>query len=320
MNTELIAVIVLFLLTILLAIPLGKYLAKMFRGEKTFTDFLAPVERFIFRICGIDPNKSMNWKEFLKAMLAINLLGFIYGFFVLIFQDKLPLNPDGNPGQTADLAFNSIVSFITNTNLQDYSGESGATYLTQLFVFTFLQFTSAATGLACLIALFNGLKKKTTNDLGNFWNLFVKSITRILLPLSIVVAIIFAFNGMPTSFHGKDTIITLQGDTVQVSRGPVAAMIAIKQLGTNGGGYFGANSAHPFENPNYFTNIIENICIILIPIALVFTLGYMLKRKKLAWVIFTVMTIGFLSFLIPSLFYEMKGNPAISNLGIAQNM
>src|ERR1700730_4521666 len=320
MNTELIAVIVLFLLTILLAIPLGKYLAKMFRGEKTFTDFLAPVERFIFRICGIDPNKSMNWKEFLKAMLTINLLGFIYGFFVLIFQDKLPLNPDGNPGQTADLAFNSIVSFITNTNLQDYSGESGATYLTQLFVFTFLQFTSAATGLACLIALFNGLKKKTTNDLGNFWNLFVKSITRILLPLSIVVAIIFAFNGMPTSFHGKDTIITLQGDTVQVSRGPVAAMMAIKQLGTNGGGYFGANSAHPFENPNYFTNIVELISIVLISMASIFALGYYTKRKRLAYVIFGVMTVLFFVFCTTNIYLETKGSPWLNKLGIAQNI
>src|SRR5579863_10217889 len=226
---------------------------------------------------------------------------------MLIFQDKLPFNPDGNPGQTPDLAFNSIVSFVTNTNLQDYSGESGATYLTQLFVFTFLQFTSAATGIACMIALFNGLKEKTTNNLGNFWSIFVKSITRLLLPLSIVVAVILAFNGTPTSFDGKDTITTLQGDTVQVSRGPAAAMIAIKQLGTNGGGYFGANSAHPFENPNYFTNVVENVCIVLIPIALVFALGFILKRKKLSWVIFGVMTVGFLIYVIPSIYLEMKG-------------
>ena len=191
----------------------------------------------------------MNWKEFLKAMLTINLLWFVYGFFMLIFQDKLPLNPDGNPGQTPDLAFNSIISFVTNTNLQDYSGESGATYLTQLFVFTFLQFVSAATGIACLIALFNGLKEKSTNNLGNFWSIFVKSTTRLLLPLSIILALILAFNGTPASFDGKDTVITMQGDTSTVSRGPAAAMIAIKQMGTNGGGYFGANSAHPLENP-----------------------------------------------------------------------
>ena len=282
MNNEMLGVIVTFLLTVLLAIPLGRYIARVFKGERTILDFISPIEKWIFRICGIDPRKGMNWKEFLKAMLTINLLWFVYGFFMLIFQDQLPLNPDGNPGQTPDLAFNSIISFVTNTNLQDYSGETGATYLTQLFVFTFLQFTSAATGIACLIALFNGLKEKTTNNLGNFWSIFVKSITRLLLPLSIVLAIILAFNGTPASFDGKDTIITLQGDTVQVSRGPAAAMIAIKQLGTNGGGYFGANSAHPFENPNYFTNMVEEISIIVcISIAFIFALGFYINKKKI---------------------------------------
>ena len=200
--------------------------------------------------------------------------------FMLIFQDKLPLNPDGNPGQTPDLAFNTAISFLVNCNLQHYSGESGLTYLTQLFVITFLQFLSAATGIACLIALFNGLKEKTTNNLGNFWNYLVKSTTRILLPLSIIVAVILAFNGTPTSYDGKDSIVTLQGDTVQVSRGPAAGMIAIKQMGTNGGGWFGANSAHPFENPNYLTNAVEAISIFLISIALVFALGILYQQEK----------------------------------------
>jgi len=318
MNNEMPGVIITFLLTVILAIPLGRYIAKVFKGERTILDFMGPVERQIFKICGIDPQKGMNWKEFLKAMLTINLLWFVYGFFMLIFQDKVPLNPDGNPGQTPDLAFNSIVSFVTNTNLQDYSGESGATYLTQLFVFTFLQFTSAATGIACIIALFNGLKEKTTNNLGNFWSIFLKSITRLLLPLSIVVAVILAFNGTPTSYAGKDTITTLQGDTIQVSRGPAAAMIAIKQLGTNGGGYFGANSAHPFENPNYFTNIVELISIVLISMASVFALGFYLRKKRFAYVIFGVMTLFFVLFCINNLHFEMKGNPEIGRMGIDQ--
>jgi K+-transporting ATPase ATPase A chain len=318
MNNEMPGVIVTFLLTVILAIPLGSYIAKVFKGEKTILDFMGPVERMIFKVCGIDPRKGMNWKEFLKAMLTINLLWFVYGFFMLIFQDKLPLNPDGNPGQTPDLAFNSIVSFVTNTNLQDYSGESGATYLTQLFVFTFLQFTSAATGIACMIALFNGLKEKTTNNLGNFWSIFVKSITRLLLPLSIVVAVILAFNGTPTSFAGKDTITTLQGDTVQVSRGPAAAMIAIKQLGTNGGGYFGANSAHPFENPNYFTNIVELVSIVLISMASIFALGFYLNKKRFAYVIFGVMSLFFILFCTNNLYFETKGNPEIGRMGIDQ--
>jgi K+-transporting ATPase ATPase A chain len=320
MNNEMQGVIATFLLTVMLSILLGRYIAKVFKGEKTILDFMGLVEKLIFKVCGIDPRKGMNWKEFLKAMLTINLLWFVYGFFMLLFQDKLPFNPDGNPGQTPDLAFNSIVSFVTNTNLQDYSGESGATYLTQLFVFTFLQFTSAATGFACMIALFNGLKEKTTNNLGNFWNIFVKSITRLLLPLSFILAVILAFNGTPTSFNGKDTITTLQGDTVQVSRGPAAAMIAIKQLGTNGGGYFGANSAHPFENPNYLTNILELISIVLISMASIFALGFYLDKKRFAFVIFGVMSLFFLLFCINNVYFEMKGNPEISRMGIDQKI
>ncbi len=160
MNTELTGVVLTFLITVLLAFPLGRYIARMFRGDRTITDFMNPIERFIFRITGIDPNKKMNWKEFLKAMLTINLLWFVYAFFLLIFQDKLPLNPDGNPGQTPDLAFNTAISFLVNCNLQHYSGESGLTYFTQLFVITFLQFVSAATGIAALVGVMNGLKEK----------------------------------------------------------------------------------------------------------------------------------------------------------------
>ncbi|HQW42699.1 MAG: potassium-transporting ATPase subunit KdpA [Chitinophagaceae bacterium] len=318
MNSEILGTILIFLATLLLAYPLGKYIAKVFEGEKNITNFLNPVERFFFRICGINPNESMNWKQFLKAMLTINMLWLVYAFFALIFQDKLPLNPDGNPGQTPDLAFNTAISFLVNCNLQHYSGESGLTYFTQLFVITFLQFVSAATGIAMLVGLLNAFKEKTTQNLGNFWNYFVKSITRILLPLSIVVAIILAFNGTPTSFDGKDTIITLQGDTVQVARGPAVGMIAIKQLGTNGGGWFGVNSSHPLENPNYITNAVETISILLIPIALVFALGFYLNKRKLAKVIFGVMTFLFVIFCAINIYYETKGNPAIDKLGIAQ--
>jgi K+-transporting ATPase ATPase A chain len=320
MNTELFGVIFTFLLSVILAFPLGKYIAKVFKGERTITDFMNPLERLIFRISGIDPTAGMNWKQFLKAMLSINLLWFVYAFFALIFQDKLPLNPDGNPGQTPDLAFNTAISFLVNCNLQHYSGESGLTYFTQLFVITFLQFVTAATGIAALVALFNGLKEKTTDNLGNFWAILVKSTTRILLPLCLVMGIVLAFNGTPASFDGKDTITTLQGDTVQVSRGPAAGMIAIKQLGTNGGGWFGANSAHPLENPNYFTNIIETIAIILIPIALVFALGFYINRKKLAYIIFGVMTFLCVLFICINVYYETKGNPAIDRMGIAQQI
>jgi len=320
MTGEILGAVIIFLLTIFLAYPLGKFIAKVFKGEKNFMDFMNPVERFIFRISGINPNESMNWKKFLKAMLTINLFWLVYAMLMLIFQDKLPLNPDGNPGQTPDLAFNTAISFLVNCNLQHYSGESGLTYLTQLFVITFLQFLSAATGIACLIALFNGLKEKTTDNLGNFWTYLVKSTTRILLPLSMIVAVILAFNGTPTSYDAKDSIVTLQGDSIHVSRGPAAGMIAIKQIGTNGGGWFGANSAHPLENPNYLTNAVESISIFLISAALVFSLGFYINRKKLAWIIFGVMTFFCVIFLTINIYYETKGNPAIDRLGVAQHL
>ena len=318
MNTEYLGIIFMYLATIALAIPLGKYIARVFKGEKTWLNFMAPVERMIFKFSGIDPNREMNWKQHLKALLTVNVLWLFYAFFCLLNQAHLPLNPDNNPNQTPDLAFNTALSFLTNTNLQDYSGESGATYYTQLFVFTFLHFVSAATGLAAMMVVFKAMKDKMTDKLGNFWDNFLKSITRILLPISVVVAVILTFNGTPSSYKGKDIIIGLQGDTIHVSRGPAAAMIAIKQVGTNGGGWFGVNSAHPLENPNYLTNTVENISIILIPIALVFSLGFYLNKRKLAWVIFGVMTVGFLLMLFPSITAEVNGNPAIAHLGISQ--
>ena len=318
MNTELIGVVFTFLLTVVIAFPLGRYISKIFKGERTITDFLNPVERWIFRFCGIDPTKKMNWKEFLKAMLTINSLWFVYAFVLFLLQGRLPLNPDGNPGMTPDLGFNSAASFLTNTNLQDYSGETGVTYLTQLFVITFLQFVTAATGIACAVALFNALKEKTTNNLGNFWLLLTKTVTRILLPLCILIAVLLAFRGTPTSFAGKDTITTLQGDTVQVSRGPAAGMIAIKHLGTNGGGWFNANSAHPLENPDYFTNMLEMIAQTIIPVAMIFALGFYINRRKFAWVTFIVMTVGMLCLLVPTIISEVRGSPAIAHLGVTQ--
>ena len=318
MNTEIIGIIVSFLLTVLLAYPLGKYFSKVYSGEKTVLDFLKPVEAFIYRIAGINPNQAMTWKDFLRAMLTINMLWLVYAFFMFIFQGHLPLNPDHNPGMTADLSFNTAISFVVNCNLQDYSGETGVTYLTQLFVITFLQFVSAATGIACVVALFNGLKEKTTNNLGNFWHIFTLTITRILLPICIVIAVLLAFNGTPASYDGKDTITTLQGDTVQVSRGPAAGMIAIKHLGNNGGGWFNANSAHPLENPNYFTNMLEVIVQVLLPVALLFAMGFYIKRKKFANVIFGIMTIGMLCLLIPTVISEIHGNPEIAKMGITQ--
>ena len=318
MNTELLGIIASFAITMLIAIPLGRYLAKMYAGEKIWTDFLKPVEKGIFKLSGINPNEPMNWKQFLKAMISINILWLVYGFFVLIYQDKLPLNPDGNVGQSADTAFNTIISFVANCNLQHYSGESGATYLTQHFIFMFLHFVSAATGMACAVAIFKAFRDKTATDLGNFWNFFLKSITRVLLPVSIVIALILTFNGTPSSYAGKDKFISLQGDTVNMSRGPAAQMIAIKHLGTNGGGWFGANSAHPLENPNYLTNMTEIISQFMIPVAMILAFGFFIRRKKLAWMMFGVMMFGVMMFMIPTITGELGGNPLIAKMGISQ--
>ncbi|WP_113652956.1 potassium-transporting ATPase subunit KdpA [Pedobacter namyangjuensis] len=319
MDTELLGIVATFLLTMVIAIPMGKYLAKVFAGEKVWTDFLKPLENGIYKLSGINIKEQMNWKQHLKALLTINILWLVYGFFVLILQGKLPLNPDGNPSMAPDLAFNTIISFVANTNLQHYSGESGVSYLTQQFVLMFLQFVSAATGISAAVVLFKAFRDKTTVELGNFWEFFVRSITRLLLPVAIIVALLLTFNGTPASYDGKDQFISMQGDTVNVSRGPAAQMIAIKHLGTNGGGYFGANSAHPFENPNYLTNTVEIVAQMLIPLAMVIAFGFFIRKRKFSWMIFGVMTIGTLLLLIPAITSEIGGNPAIAKMGISQS-
>lgn len=316
MNTEILGVIAMYAITILMAIPFGKYIAKVYAGEKTLLDpVLNPLENVFFRISGIDRKAEMNWKQHMVAMLTINFVWFLLGMFVLMNQGWLPLNPDGNPGQSADLAFNTTISFVVNCNLQHYSGESGVSYLSQLFLM-FLQFVSAATGMAAAVILFIALKEKATDKLGNFYNLMLISCTRILLPASIVVASILAFNGTPMTFEGKDSIVSMQGDTVGVSTGPVAAFVAIKHLGTNGGGFYGTNSAHPLENPNYLTNMVEMFSQMIIPLAMIFALGFFLKRKKMAWMIFGVMTVGFLLLCVPTIIWEVQGNPAIAQMGV----
>ncbi|MBO0935108.1 potassium-transporting ATPase subunit KdpA [Fibrella sp. HMF5335] len=318
MNTELTGVVVTYLITLLLAIPLGKLVGKIFRGEPNAFDFMAPLERLIYRVGGIDPKLDMTWKQNLVALLTINAVWFVYAFFMLLFQDKLPLNPDGNGAMTPDLAFNTAISFMVNCDLQHYSGESGLTYLTQLGVINFLMFVSAATGMAALALVVRAFLPEKTSLSGNFYVYFTKAITRVLLPGSLIVATILAFNGTPASFAGKDQFISLQGDTVNVSRGPAAGLIAIKHLGTNGGGYFGANSAHPLENPSYATNMVELIAQVMLPIIMLFALGYLINRKRFAWTVFGVMTAGFLLLVTPTLITEFHGSPAIAHLGVAQ--
>jgi K+-transporting ATPase ATPase A chain len=320
MNKELIGLFVIFGSTMLLALPLGRYLAAVYRGDKSWTDFLAPLERLLFRAAGIDANRGMTWQQHLVALLTINLAWFIWAMAVFCLQGSLPLNPDHNPSMTPDQAFNTAISFLVNCNLQHYSGESGATYFSQLFAITFLQFVTAATGMAACVVVFNALKEGTTEKLGNFYNYFVKSITRVLLPIATVVALVLVFQGTPMNWGGKASLVTVQGDSVNVSRGPAAAMIAIKELGTNGGGFFGANSAHPLENPTYLTNAVENFALVLIPLAMVFAFGYYLKRPRLSYMVMGVMTVGFLMLLAPTVYYETQGNPTIAQMGADQRL
>lgn len=316
MNTEIIGIFFMFALTLLIGVPLGRYIARVYLGNATFLNgIFNPFEKLFYRIGGIDPDEEMDWKKHLKVMLSFSFIWFLLGMAVLMCQGWLPLNPDQNPNMSPDLAFNTSISFVVNCNLQHYSGETGVSYLSQLFLM-FLQFVSAATGMAAAAILFNALREKTTQKLGNFYVYFIKSCTRILLPLSIVVALILVFSGTPMTFDGKQDMVTLEGKNVQVSTGPAAAFVAIKHLGTNGGGFFGANSAHPLENPNYFTNMVEMIAQMVIPFAMIFALGFYLRRRRLSYMIFGVMTVGFLLLVVPTVITEMQGNPAISQMGI----
>lgn len=319
MNSGFWGVFAMFFITILIAIPLGKYISIIFSERASYLDkIFAPIEGLILRTSGVNYQKEMTWKEHLIALLTINLVWFIIGMLILMFQGYLPLNPDGNPNMAPDLAFNTAISFVVNCNLQHYSGETGVSYLSQTGLM-FLQFVSSGIGITAAIVLFKAFKGKGGQMLGNFYTFFLKSCTRILMPISLLVAIILLFEGTPMTYSGGDKMINLEGDSIEVSRGPVAAFVAIKHVGTNGGGFYGANSNHPLENPSYLTNMVEMIAQFIIPVAMVFAFGFFIKKRKLSWMIFSVMTIGFLCLAIPNTIMESQGSPTIERLGVNQS-
>ena len=318
MKTEILGIIAQIVLMVALSYPLGKYIAKVYKKEKTWLDFMRPVERLMFRLSGINPEEEMNWKQFLRALLTVNLFWFVWGMVLLVSQGYLPLNPDGNIGQTCHQAFNTCISFMVNCNLQHYSGESGLTYFTQLFVIMLFQFITAATGMAAMAGIMNALSKKTTKTIGNFWDYLVLSSTRILLPLSLVVGCILITQGTPMGFDGKMEVTTLEGVEQTISQGPTAAVVPFKQLGTYGGGYFGVNSSHPLENPTYLSNMVECWSILIIPMAMVLAFGFYLNRKKLGYSIYGVMLFAFLIGVCVNVYQEMNGNPRIEEMGIVQ--
>lgn len=319
MNTEILGVIAQIVLMVVLAYPIGKYISKVFKGEKVWSDFMTPIEKIMYKLGGVDPTEEMNWKQFLKALLVINLFWFFWGMILLVSQGVLPLNPDGNLGQSVHQAFNTCISFLVNCNLQHYSGESGLSYLTQLFVIMLFQFITAATGMAAMAGIMKALAAKTAKTIGNFWYFLVRSCTRVLLPICLVIGFILIIEGTPMGFDGKMEVTTIEGQTQYVSQGPTAAIVPIKQLGTNGGGYFGVNSSHPLENPTYLTNMIECWAILILPMAMVFAFGFYLKRKKLAYSIFGVMLFAYLAGVWINVSQETGGNPRIDAMGIAQD-
>ena len=319
MNTEILGVIAQIVLMVVLAYPIGKYISKVFKSKKVWSDFMTPIEKIMYKLGGVDPTEEMSWKQFLKALLVINLFWFFWGMILLVSQGALPLNPDGNLGQSVHQAFNTCISFLVNCNLQHYSGESGLSYLTQLFVIMLFQFITAATGMAAMAGIMKALAAKTTKTIGNFWYFLVRSCTRVLFPICLVIGFILIIEGTPMGFDGKMEVTTIEGQTQYVSQGPTAAIVPIKQLGTNGGGYFGVNSSHPLENPTYLTNMIECWAILILPMAMVFAFGFYLKRKKLAYSIFGIMLFAYLAGVWINVSQETGGNPRIGAMGIAQD-
>ena len=316
---EIIQILITLSIFMILVIPMGKYLSKVISGEKSFIDpCFDRIDGVIYKLTGIKKSE-MSWKQYAVSLVATNLIMVLLVYILFRLQGVLVLNPDGNKSLNPLLAFNTAISFITNTNLQHYSGEWGMTYFTQMAAVTFLMFTSAASGFSVAAAFIRGITGKS-ETVGNFFIDMVRVITRVLLPLSIIVTLILVWQGVPQTLDGTKTITTLQGSYQDIPLGPVASMESIKHIGTNGGGFFGANSAHPFENPTPLSNLIEIISMMLIPASLVYAFGIMLKNKKQAWVLFAAMSILFLISLPVCYFSEAGGNPMLANAGLSQSM
>ncbi|MCX6243416.1 MAG: potassium-transporting ATPase subunit KdpA [Bacteroidetes bacterium] len=311
---ELIQVILFFALLIGLTPILGNFLYKVFIARKHFLyPALGWLERLTYKAGGINPDEESNWRTYAFGLLLFNFIGFLFLFVMQLLQSHLPLNPAHVRDVSWHSAFNTAVSFMTNTNWQGYSGETTMSYLVQMIGLTVQNFVSAATGIAVLLALIRGLTRKTTEQLGNFWVDLTRSTIYVLLPLAILFSIVLTGQGVIQNFHSYQTVQTLTGKTQEIPMGPAASQIAIKQLGTNGGGFFNANSAHPFENPTPFSNFLEMFAILLIPASLTFTYGKMTGSVRHGWTIFTAMFILLLAGLCVSLYAEYHGNPIFGN-------
>ncbi len=318
---------ILFLLIVLtlLVKPLGTYITNVYQGKPTLlSPVLSSLENLIYKAAGIH-DEEMDWKDYAKAMLLFNGLGLIVLFLILLLQGMLPLNPQGFPGFSLPLAFNTAVSFVTNTNWQAYSGESAASYLTQMLGLAVQNFLSAATGLCIALAFIRGFTRHTSQTIGNFWRDMTKSVLYILLPISIIAALLLVSQGAIQNFDPyKDSSLvqsfqTQDGQSINnqtLPMGPVASQEAIKEFGTNGGGFFNANSAHPFENPTPLTNFMEILLILLIPFSLTYTFGRFAGNTRQGWALFTTMMMLFIVFLGVMYWSEYSGNPLVQKLGV----
>ncbi len=326
---------------LLLTKPLGLYMAKVYTSEKTFVEKgLGWLERLLYRIAGVDPTLEMNWRQYAVAVIMFSVGGFVLLYAILRLQGVLPMNPQNFPGVSPDLAFNTAIGFLTNTNWQSYSGESTMSYFSQMAGLAVQNFISAAVGMAILVALIRGFTSKKTNLIGNFWVDMIRTNLYILLPLSLILAVLLGSQGVVQTFspnvpvplieksiveEKKDDkgIVTQKADVVteqSIAVGPVASQIAIKQLGTNGGGFFNVNSAHPFENPTAFSNFLEMVAILLIPAALCYTFGVMVGDRRQGWAIWIAMAAILMPLTLLCVGIEQHGNPLFANLGIDQSL
>ncbi|ABF44279.1 potassium-transporting ATPase, A subunit (plasmid) [Deinococcus geothermalis DSM 11300] len=298
-----------------LVIPVGNWLYGVLTSER----HTAP-ERLTYRLLGVDPTERMTWKRYGLVLVVSNLVLLLFAYLLLRLQGLLPWNPAGLRAQAPDLAWNTVVSFMTNTNWQAYSGEQSLSYFSQMAVITTFMFTSAATGFAAAAAFMRGLAGRDGTNLGNFWVDLTRIIYRVFLPLSFVLALVFVWQGMPQTLSPSVNATTLEGATQRIALGPVATLESIKHLGTNGGGFFGMNAAHPFENPTPLTNALHILSMLLLPSALTYTFGRMLGNLRQGWVIFGSMLVMFVGFLATVYSFEQAGNPILSRLGADQTL
>ncbi len=308
-----------FVVLLVLTKPLGAFMANVYEGKRTFLHrVFRPLEHFIYRLSGICEETEQRWIQYTASLLAFSLVCFVFTYLLQRLQGFLPLNPAGfGSKQVApDLAFNTAVSFITNTNWQSYSGETTLSYFVQMAALTVQNFASAAAGMCVAIALIRGFARRQVSTIGNFWVDLVRSILYILLPLSLIGALLLCSQGVIQNFSHSSAITTLEGSSQIIAQGPVASQIAIKQLGTNGGGFFNVNSAHPFENPTPISNFLEMLFILLIPAGLVYTFGRMVKDTRQAWAVFAAMSLLFLAGVFICYPAEQAGNPNLTKLGV----